>query len=282
MKSMHHKNSKAGFTLVEMMIIAPIVILVIGTIVYSIVQLTGDAIAARSSAILIGTVQTALDRIEADTELSGAFLAKNNMTLSTPQGYNNGVQNFTSVSDNGSMLILNTFVTDSNPATPSRGLVYLANQPYSCTDDKLAQNQVMTMNTVYFTKVDPATQLNELWRRTLAVYNYGTKDCAGVTPWQRPSCSPGTTGSLCTTQDDKLVSGVTDFSVQYYNLASDTTEAVNSQSPVDATRQTALDSVTAVKITLKASVTSAGREIVQQGVVRVSRAGTLVKYATPS
>ena len=112
MKSMHHKNNKAGFTLVEMMIIAPIVILVIGTIVYSIVQLTGDAIAARSSAILIGTVQTALDRIEADTESSGAFLAKNNMTLTSPQGYNNGVQDFTSVSDNGSILILNTLVTD--------------------------------------------------------------------------------------------------------------------------------------------------------------------------
>ena len=282
MKSMHHKNNKAGFTLVEMMIIAPIVILVIGTIVYSIVQLTGDAVAARSSAVLIGTVQTALDRIEADTESSGAFLAKNNMTLTSPQGYNNGVQDFTSVSDNGSILILNTLVTDSNPATPSRSLVYLANLPYSCTDDKLAQNQVMTMNTVYFTKVDPATQLNELWRRTLAVNNYATKDCAGVTPWQRPSCSPGTAGTLCTTQDDKLISGVTDFSVEYYNLASDTTEAANSQSTVDTTRQTALDSVTAVKVTLKATVTAAGREITQQGVVRVSRTGTLVKYATPS
>ena len=281
-KYMRQKNSSTGFTLVEMLIVAPIVILVIGTIIYAIVQLTGDAVAARSSAALIGNIQSSLDRIEADTEPSGAFLAKNNVTLSSPQGYNDGVQGFLSTSSAGDMLILNTFVTNGNPASASRTLVYVANLPNACGSANIAQNQVMTMNVVYFTKIDPVTQSNELWRRTLAVNNYLSKDCAGVTPWQRPSCSPNVSGTLCTTQDEKLISGVTDFTVQYFSSGSDTTEATNTRSATDTVRQTALDGTNTITVTLKAKVSIAGRDINQQGSVRITRTGSLIKYTTPS
>lgn len=280
MKSWQPKNSSAGFTLIEMLVVAPIAILLIGTIIYAIVQLTGDAIAERSNAVLINDIHASLERIETDTKLSGAFLATNNMPLTSPQGVNDATANFTSVTSGDDALILNTFVTTANPNEPSRSLVYLANMPNSCGSANIEQNQVMTMNTVYFVKTN-AAGIKELWRRTLAVNGYTSRDCSGVTPWQRPSCTPGLTGAMCSTQDELLLTGVTEFTVDYYNLASDTVPSANAQNTNVTTRQNALDLTPTIQVTLKAESTSAGRDIAQQGTVRVSRIGTLVTYATP-
>ncbi len=280
MKSWHLKNKSAGFTLIEMLVVAPIVILLIGTIIYAIVQLTGDALSERASAELINDVHSSLDRIESDTKVSGAFLATNNMPLTSPQGSDDSTANFTSVTAGDDALILNTFVTDANPNDPNRSLVYLANMPNSCASANLEQNQVMTMNTVYFTKVN-ASDVNELWRRTLAVSGYTSRDCSGVTPWQRPSCTPGLSGTMCQAQDELLLSGVREFSIDYFNAASDTSPSANAQNSNTTTRQTAMDLTDTIQVTLKAESTSAGRDIAQQGTIRVTRVGALITYATP-
>lgn len=276
------QNSKrAGFTLVEMLVIAPIVILLIGTIIYAIVQLTGEALAERSSAQLMGNVQSALNRIEEDTKISGAYLATNNVPLTSPQGYDNGTQNFASVSGNGNMLILNTFATTANPNNPSRSLVYLANMPNACGSTNLPQNQVMTVNTVYFTKLNTTTNSTELWRRTLAIDGYLTKDCITPAPWQRPSCAPGMTGTMCVTQDEKLLSGISEFTIEYFNVASDTSPSSGAQNANATTRQSALDLASTIQVTIKATINGAGRDIEQQGTVRATRVGSMIKYATP-
>ncbi len=277
MKFLHLNNNTRGFTLVEMMVIAPVVILLIGTIIFSIVQITGEALAERASSVLISNVQSALDQIEADTKLSGAFLAKNNVTLTSPQGFGNGTVDFQSISGNGAMLILNTFVTTQNPNSANRSLVYLANSPYACTHANLPQNQVMTMNTVYF------VQDNTLWKRTLAPTGYLNRDCPGVTPWQRPSCAPGITGTLCPTQDERLVNGVTsaNFTVEYFNSPSDNTASADAQNSNESTRQSALDLTNTVQVTIKSTISASGRDVSQQGTVRATRVGSLIKYATP-
>ena len=280
MKSWHLKNKSAGFTLIEMLVVAPIVILLIGTIIYAIVQLTGDALSERASAELINDVHSSLDRIESDTKVSGAFLATNNMPLTSPQGSDDSTANFTSVTAGDDALILNTFVTDANPNDPNRSLVYLANMPNSCASANLEQNQVMTMNTVYFTKVN-ASDVNELWRRTLAVSGYTSRDCSGVTPWQRPSCTPGLSGTMCQAQDELLLSGVRESSIDSFNAASDTSPSANAQNSNTTTRQTAMDLTDTIQVTLKAESTSAGRDIAQQGTIRVTRVGALITYATP-
>ena len=280
MKSWHLKNRAAGFTLIEMLVVAPIVILLIGTIIYAIVQLTGDALSERASAELINDVHSSLDRIESDTKVSGAFLATNNMPLTSPQGSDDSTANFTSVTSGDDVLILNTFVTDANPNDPNRSLVYLANMPNSCASVNLEQNQVMTMNTVYFTKAN-SSGVNELWRRTLAVNGYASRDCSGVTPWQRPSCTPGLTGTMCQAQDELLLSGVSEFSIEYFNAASDTSPSAAAQNTTITTRQTAMDLTDTIQVTLKAEATSAGRDIAQQGTIRVTRVGALITYATP-
>lgn len=269
---------KSGFTLVEMMVIAPIVILLIGTFIFAIVQLTGDSLADRGKSMLLNSIQSSLKEMEDDTRSSAAFLSTNNVPLVTPQGYDNGIQNFTNTSATNDALILNAFATTESPASPTRGLVYLANMPNACGSANINQNQVMTSNIVYFVKN------NTLWRRTLLVNNYASKDCSGTTIWQRPSCAPGITGTMCETQDEKLVTGIPNggFTVNYYTSPSDATNVAAARSGTDTARQNAMDSTATIEVTITATATTSGRDYTQQATMRITRVGSLVKYATPS
>ncbi len=282
MKSLRRFNKPNGFTLIEMMVIAPMIILIIGTIVVSIVTLTGQSLAEGGRSQLISDVHDALDRIESDTRTSGAFLSTNNFTVSSPQGADEGSQKFVSVSDtNNDTLILNSFFTTTNPASPTRSLVYLPNTPFACGDASIAQNQVMTMNIVYFVKN------SSLWRRVVATSNYASKPCPGVSAWQQPNCAAATMASntsLCKAQDELVLAGVepSDFTVTYFLSPSDTTAASDTEDQDDDIRQIAIDKTSTIQVSLKGSQTIAGRDISQQGLIRISRTGSIVKYATPN
>lgn len=275
----HHK--RGGFTLVEMMIVAPMLILIIGTIIVSIVTLTGESLAEGGRAQLINDVQDSLDRIENDVQSSGAYLSTNNFDLTSPQGINDATQKFVSISATGNdSIILNSFFTSANPSLSSRSLVYLPNTPFACGDASLGQNQAMTMNIVYFVKN------SALWRRTVATSTYASKTCPGVTTWQQPNCAEAlmsTNPSLCKAQDELLLTGVEpgDFKVDYYLSASDTIPEASAEVSDPDTRQTAIDKTSTLQITLKGSKSIAGRDITQQGTIRVTRTGSIVKYATP-
>lgn len=181
---MKHVGQK-GFTLVEMLVVAPIVILAIGAFLTVIISMTGEVISSRASNTLIFNVQDALARIEEDVELSAGFLATNTVTLSAAQGqgYNNDATNFTNVGSNGNALILNMIATDTNPLTSTSQYVYLRDQPNSCL---APQNNIpLTYNVVYFVKD------GTLWRRTIMPQQYAdTTTYACGTTWQQPSCNP--------------------------------------------------------------------------------------------
>jgi len=281
MKSMPPYNKKHGFTLVELMIVAPMLIIIIGTIVVSIVTLTGQSLVEAGRAQLINDVQDSLDRIEADVLVSGAYLSTNNFVPTSPQGADDVASKFVSASLTGDdSLILNAYFTTANPSLSSRSLVYLPNTPFACGDASVAQNQVMTMNIVYFVKN------STLWRRTVATNNYASKPCAGVTIWQQPNCAEARMSintSLCKAQDEMLLTGVqpSDFNVNYYLSASDSTAAPGTEEPDPDLRQVAIDKTTTIQVTLTGSKTYAGRDVSQQGTIRVTRNGSVVKYATP-
>jgi type II secretory pathway pseudopilin PulG len=274
-------NKQHGFTLVEMMVVVPMMIIIIGTIIVSIVTLTGQSLAEGGRAQLINDVQDSLERIEADIETSGAYLSTNNFTPTAPQGADDAVRKFVSTSSNGyDSIILNSYFTTANPSVTSRSLVYLPNLPFACGDANIAQNQVMTMNIVYFVK-----DLT-LWRRTVVTDTYASKPCAGVTAWQQPNCafaSMSVNTSLCKVEDEKLLTGIdpSNFNVAYYLSASDTTPAVGTEDADPDVRQAAIDKTSTVQITLKGTKTYAGRDVTQQSTIRVTRNGSLVKYATP-
>ncbi len=262
------KNLKNGFTIVELLIIAPIVILVIGTFIAVIVNMTGEVLTTRGANALAYNIQDSLNRIEADVKLSTTFLSTNNISpLTSPQGYDDGTASFTNVGANGNMLILNTLATTGNPLSSTSGVVYLQNMPNSCGSTQYNQNTPMTMNVVYFVKN------NTLWRRTLTPANYLTAGCA--TPWQQPSCNPAITGAFCKTQDERLIDGInpSDFNIQYYNNASATSadSVASDSSQNDATRFAALQADTTVVASINMNQTIAGRSVSQSGSIRATK-----------
>lgn len=266
------RSAEKGFTLIEMLVIAPIVILAIGAFLTVIISMTGEVIASRGSNELAYNIQDALNRIEQDVKMSNTSLARNNMTLTEAQGYNNDTTKFTNVGGtSGTSLILSAPVTNGNPLTATSGIVYLTNKPNSCSSSSVRENTPMEMNIVYFVKD------NTLWRRVIMPSNYATPGIGCSSPWQLPSCAPGYTAVFCKTEDTKLVSGTAvSLALQYFSDASATvpnSTASNAGASVTE-RNAALFSTPTVSVSISATQSVAGRTIERAATLRVNRLDT--------
>ncbi|NTW61533.1 hypothetical protein HGB24_02515, partial [Candidatus Saccharibacteria bacterium] len=268
---------KKGFTLVEVLIISPIIILMIGIFVSAIVSMTGDVLSSRGSDTISYNIQDALNRIQADIKISGGFLATNNIALASPQGSDDAKTNFKNNSTNGfPALILNMYATTNNPysnaSTPAK--MYMSNQPNACSSAQLSQNVPFTYNVVYFVRN------NSLWRRVLMPSYYTSAGCSGgviASPWQIPSCNPSliASNSFCKTKDEELVQNVqaSGISINYYSTPSGNTAntiAGDAAQTSDDTRQSALASASTVEISITGASQVAGRTVSQTAKMRAT------------
>lgn len=267
------KKAQKGFTIVELLIIAPIVILVIGAFISVIVNITGEVLMARGANSMAYNIQDTLNRIEADIKLSTTFLSTNNISLVSPQGYNDDTTAFHNVSvGNSQALILNTLATTGNPLALTSGVVYLTGKPNACNSTQISQNNPLTLNVIYFIKN------NTLWRRVVAPSNYTTAGCS--VPWQQPSCNPTiiTTPipqTMCQAQDERLLDNINpgDLDIQYFNSANATLAdtASSNTSNTDAQRTTSLQADTTVIASINMTNNIAGRSVNQSGSIRATK-----------
>lgn len=264
----NHYIKKHGFTIVEILIVAPIVILVIGVFIGVVVNMTGDVLSTRSTNALAYNIQDALNRIEQDVSTSGALLATNNVTITSPQGFDDSTATFDNASVvNGTMLILNSYATTANPLNATSNVIYESGQPNPCNSALINKNPAVMMNTVYFVKN------NTLWRRVLAPSNYATIGCS--VPWQEPSCTPNIVGAFCKTQDIDLVDGInttSGFVVNYYPNPSSVipNTIANDSAQSDSNRLAAMRTNGSVVVTINATSSQAGRNIGQTGTMRAT------------
>ncbi len=271
-----------GFTLIEMLVVAPIVILAIGAFLTVIISMTGEVISSRASNALTYNIQDALNRIEQDVKLSSGFLAQTdtNLTgaggnaLQAGQGPNNSTSPFRNVSGSATNLILNMIATNGNPLSATSSYVYLRDQPDPCASPQA--NIPLSYNVVYFVENDT------LWRRVVMPQDYNnTATTVCATPWQRPSCNPdfivSPGNAFCATEDIRLVDGVTSFTTQYLNGASGDTQIAaaliedGNTAPAIAAREIALQSATTLSASISSTQSAAGREVSQASSLRVSR-----------
>ena len=259
-----------GFTLVEMLIIAPIVILVIGIFISAIVSMTGSVLSSRGANALAYSINDAMTRIDQDVKASGGFLA-NSFTPVAGQGYNDTSSDTTYFQNasvaKGNMLILNSYASDQNPLNPTRNLINLTSQPFGCSSPNVSQNQKLMTNIVYYVKN------NTLWRRVLMPLNWNNYPgtvCA--TPWQKPTCLAGNSALFCAANDQELVDGVTAFTPTYWTganppvalpIASDGSGASS-----DVVRQNAMQTAASVNIVISATKTLSGRTVTRTGSIR--------------
>jgi type II secretory pathway pseudopilin PulG len=274
-----HNTYHRGFTLVEMVIIAPIMLIMITVFIGLLVTITGEVLIARTSNSMAYDTQAGLNMIEEDIRLSGSFLAENNITISTPQGPTDTTGKFANIKNAtpaGTALILNAIATSGGANQSTREPVWLKDSPNSCTSADKTQNQVMTYNIVYYIKSD-----NTLWRRVVIPAGYATKGC--TTPRQVPTCTLGRTEAICKSEDTLVLSNVSGFSINYFTSAGETSAlpSASSATATAAVRQMELASATTVKIDLATTKPVAGQDITYSSTLRATRIGSLIDYATP-
>ncbi len=100
MRSMSHSKSQRGFTLVEMLVISPLVIIILAGIVGIVISLTTESMRTTARSQLQNEVQAVLDRMEEDVRTSLVINPDSSFALST-----------------------NNFVTNKNPLATDRRLV---------------------------------------------------------------------------------------------------------------------------------------------------------------
>jgi len=295
LKNKQRSRVQAGFTFVEIVIIAPIVILAIGAFVAAVVSMTSEVLRSRASNVLTYNIQDALNHIEQDIKLSSTFLSQTNVDLTSPQGYDDSTSKYYNVdittANKGNMLIMNALATTDNPLSSTSQIAYLSNQPNACGTDQ-SKNTPLSYNIIYYIKTVGST--SSLWRRTVMPSNYASSACNAVgsaspgiaAPWQVPSCTPDSydpTSSFCKTNDLKLVDGVnpSDFTVTYYtsassNLANSAATSLSGTDPDAAatSRQSALSGSTTAAVSISATQAISGDNINLSGNIRATRLDT--------
>lgn len=257
---MNRRKRTTGFTLVEVLVVSPIIVIAIGAFLFTIVSLTGEVLSSRAQSVLAQDTQLALSRINRDVRMSSQFLATNTFTPASPQGLDDNDQPFVNVNASGhNSVIIEKVATTSNPIAPPTSYIYLEDAPSDCSSPFLRQNTPLTINVVYFVSED-----SSLWRRVLLPPDYQADACAQ--PWQQPSCSPDNIDDdFCLTEDEKLLDGVTedDFGVTYYTRGEEVTPLPDASNPAtpEATRAELLEQADAVEISIRAEQTAAGRTV---------------------
>lgn len=105
---------KKGFTMIEVLIVIPIVLLSIGVFISAIVSMTGEVLVSRSSTNLAYEIQDALNKIEQDVSISNGFQSFTDTVA--PQGYNNDNEGFSNITpEYDQSLILISQATTTNP-----------------------------------------------------------------------------------------------------------------------------------------------------------------------
>jgi type II secretory pathway pseudopilin PulG len=195
-----------GFTLIEVLVVAPLVILLIGVTVGYITSLTGEGLKTSQRNAMTFEVQNALDDIDQSAK-SGQVLYTTGSPLGVNQGPNDGQSAFTSTATTLVLSVPATSYTIANynlDGYDSRQLIRTGSSPCNTS------NPLFTYQIVYFVNA------NRLFKRTIV-----PKAASCLPPSQVNSCSPtimqGTPPSNCKAEDEKLLDNVSSFSISYRN-----------------------------------------------------------------
>lgn len=217
--SPNKQRSGAGFTLVEMLVVAPFVLLIIGGFIALIITLTGQVLSQSGQNKLVYDTQNAFDRFNQDVIRASAF-QKASVTPLSPQGADDSSKPFNT--DNplpgdsgatyGTIAILEQPAITKSPADGSRELVYSkAPNPNACGTASENQNKLYKVEIVYYLKADGSDK--SIWRRTM--FDSSQVPCSGSSIWQRASCTPDATSATCQTDDEMVLDHVSDVAVVY-------------------------------------------------------------------
>lgn len=250
----------AGFTLVEVLIISPLVILVVALIVAVMVGMAGTALQTRERNNLTYDMQEGLNQIESDIRLATRVVDATG-TLATGQGSNNNFTGTAAFSTSAVVLVLEQYSTSKSPLDPARTLLYYSS-PNACDSSQRHLNPTLQHQVIFF--LDDGT----LKRRTIVDFAADTVCDSGTTDtlasvnspgiWQRNSCKTTDT-SRCFSLDTIIARNISSVNFLYYDSSSDTTPSAPS------------DTTASIRTTITGAKPVAGDTITHTASLRASR-----------
>lgn len=242
------KINQRGFTLVEVAVVAPVMILIALAIVAILIALVSGTVGPNARSILIQQGQKAFDSMESDVNNSSGLLS----TLTVPANFtDNAASDYSSPPSGTTVLRIQTYDQIQNPNDSSGTKVIPAFKDTSpCSNTTvLDSNNIVPIVVVYFVKN------NTLYRRTLT--DTTTPATCGTKLAKSTGC-----GS-CTSEDIALIraDSITKFEVTYYDSV---TLDSNPSSIASASSKSA-------KITIASSLEAGGDTIKYTANLRVAR-----------
>lgn len=232
----HTSKTNTGFTIPELLVAMAMSAIVLIGLVSLVIGLVNTNATTIELSKQVNEVQSGIGSLRTDVGLSQRFLMTSSITDTPPTG---GAWDFRGGSATNRTLILNVQASSSNPLDSTRQPTYL--QAGGCPiGTSPAYN-----NIIYF--VSSGT----LFRRIIVQPPAANLYCAGQSNAQVRTCSnPGGGGSPsnCREKDVAIIQNVTNFSIDYYNQAGDSTP--NQTLYNTSTTQSLLDSIATLKISL--------------------------------
>lgn len=208
-------TSSGGFTLVEVAIVIPIMVIIVIGMVSLMINLYYSNIASLVRNQTTGDIQTALRMIDSDVDVTKTLLVTTDANLSDPYGPDNNGTAWNMYGTNAGtqpVLLLRMYATTTNLYNPAKSLVYV-NQS-GCNPPASSGNTPLMTNVIYF--VRGAT----LYRRVLTDTSKPT--CG--TPFQQQTCPADVSPKdpVCKVNDTMVLANVSSFQVDFRTVPGNT------------------------------------------------------------
>jgi type II secretory pathway pseudopilin PulG len=260
------KSYDDGFTLVEVGIIMPmLIVIVIGLFGVLFAMIHSSAIEKVNIAITYDA-QKVLTAFEGDASLTSAFLPTSDTTVADPYKPTTNGNQWSYLGDATTsatrVLMMRVYNTSTNPYSTTRTPSYLS--ALGCTESTIYLNSVLQYDVIYFVSG------SNLYRRT----DIDTTQATCLTPYQKQSCpSLDTLGlssrdAACVVDDELIAKDVTAFSVDYFASDSETVPLDVYSTGADPDLVT---TATTVVITTTITRKAYGDNLTGSSTIRVSR-----------
>lgn len=255
-----------GYTIVELAITVPFLILTILVLFESLFLLVRSGNINRTATLMAYDTQNAISILESDAILTSTFLPTTDANITDPYkpttDYGQWSYTGGSLTSNTRVLILRAFNTTGHPLSQNRKPSFLTD--FGCDPSTIYTNQALQYNIIYFVKD------GTLYRRRALDTSASTCE----PPYQKQSCPSletlGTSSrdSACQADDEIIAQNVSALSVQYY-------PAKNSSTPIDAYNSLVepdiVTTAAAVDVSLTITRQTYGQEVSNTSSVRISR-----------
>ncbi|HEX6461881.1 MAG TPA: type II secretion system protein [Candidatus Saccharimonadales bacterium] len=200
-------HKQAGFTLVEVGIVVPMALLVLGVIFSYLITTYLEGLQQTTQLAVMDDANAAVNRMNDDLMVASGFQSRTSSYLNDVYAPSGG-WNANTGTPTSPVLVVRALATTAPSKNAAKKVVRLQQRP--CTIDNEIINPILYYNIIYFVSG------GNLYKRTIA----SNTDSSGLTACDTPvqqkqTCPAGQSNAACNGTDILVASDVSDFHVTY-------------------------------------------------------------------